>query len=99
MNLKPQQATVWISYVSESRTKGTWNHPDGRRRFVIGAERTTGESIGERLLGLTTLDPWMASLCIRARDKHVAVDIKFKDTRYFDKDLLWVGLAKTEKIA
>lgn len=99
MNLKPHDAIVTIQYVSESRTRGSWSYPDGRRRFVIGAEKTTGESKGERLIGLTTLDPWKASLCVQARDKKFPLAIKYRDTRYFDKDLLWVGLVKEQASA
>ena len=92
MNLAPQSAVVRISYVSESRTKSTWQFPEGKRRFVIGAVKTTGESLGERNVSLTTLDPWKASLCIQARDKQFPLQIKYRDTRYFDADLLWVGM-------
>jgi hypothetical protein len=99
MNLKPQDATVWITYVSESRTKGTWQRPDGLRRFVIGAEKTTGDSLGERLIGLTTLDPWKASICIQARDQKFQLAIKFRETRFFDHDLLWVGRVEQQASA
>src|SRR6185369_17791516 len=99
MNLKPQEAIVTITYVSESRTRGTWSHPDGRRRFAIGAEKITGDSLGERLLGLTTLDPWKASLCMRARDTGRKLSIKFRDTRYFDQDLLWIGPVPDEQVS
>jgi hypothetical protein len=98
MNLKPQDAIVTITYVSESRTKGTWSYPEGRRRFVIGAEKTEGDELTKRI-GLTTLDPWKASLCMQARDKKFPLAIKFRETRYFDADLLWVGLVKEEATA
>ena len=81
---------MWIQYVSESRTKSTWGHPEGRRRFVIGAEKTTGEGFDKRV-SFTTLDPWKASLCIQARDQHLKLAVKYRDTLYFDADLLWVG--------
>jgi len=91
-------ATVTITYVQESRTKGTWSHPDGRRRFVIGAEKTTGDSLGERLIGLTTLDPWRASLCLDAspNGNHPGrkLFIKYKLTRWFDCELLHVETVK-----
>ena len=93
MNLAVQTAVVTITYVSESMTKAVYPRP-GIRRFVIGAENTVGDSLGERLIGLTTLDPWKASLCSQARDKGFSVRIKFRDTRYFDKDLLYIERAE-----
>ena len=98
MNLKPQDAIVTITYVSESRTRGTWDRPDGRRRFVIGAEIVGADELSKRL-GLTTLDPWKASLCMQARDKKFPLAIKYRETRWFDHDLLWAGLVKTEATA
>jgi hypothetical protein len=89
-------ATVTIQYVEESRTRGTWQRPDGIRRFVIGAEKTTGESLGERRIGLTTLDPWRASLCLQAKDKGFKLFIKYKLTRWFDADLLHCEVVKDE---
>ncbi len=91
MDRAPYDDVVTIQYVSESRTK-----VQGLRRWVIGAERTTGQSVGERLIGLTTLDPLKASLCIQARDKKFQVQIKHRKTAYFDDDLLWVGLVKAQ---
>jgi len=98
MNLAPQSAIVTIQYVSESRTRSTWGHPEGRRRFVIGAEKTTGEGFDKRL-SFTTLDPWKASLCLQARDQKFPLAVKYRDTRYFDADLLWVGMVKAEASA
>ena len=66
------------------------------RRFVIGAERTTGTSLGERLISFTTLDPWAASLCQQARDKKLTLRVKYQLTRWFDANLLHVELAKDE---
>lgn len=86
--------TVTITYVEESRTRGTWAKPDGARRFVIGAERTTGDSLGERLISFATLDPWKASLCLQARDKHLKLRVKYQMTRYFDANLLHVEVVK-----
>lgn len=97
MNLAVQVAIVTIQYVSESRTKGTMQYPEGIRRFVIGAERTTGDSLGERLIGLTTLNQWIASLCVQARDQKFTLRIKFRDTRYFDKDLLYAETLKDQQ--
>ncbi len=85
--------TVTIQYVNESRTRGTWGHPDGLRRFVIGAEKTTGQSLSETRLSFSTLDPFKASLCQRARDQHLTVRVKYQLTRYFDANLLQVELA------
>ncbi len=87
-------ATVTIQYVNESRTRGTWARPDGLRRFVIGASRTTGESLGERLINFTTLDTWKASLCQQARDKGLTLQVKYQLTRFFDANLLHVELVK-----
>ncbi len=98
MNLAVQEAMVYISYVSESRTKPVYPDTEGKRRFVIGAEKTTGNSSGERLLGLTTLDPWKASLCTQARDKKFPLRIKYRATRYFDADLLWCGMVESEQV-
>jgi hypothetical protein len=91
-----QEATVTVQYVSESKTRAVLNQPEGRQRWVIGAEKTTGDSKGERMLGLTTLNPWMASLCIQARDQKFTVAIKYRETKYFDADLLWVGRIEPE---
>ncbi len=99
MNLKPQDAIVTVQYVGESRTKGTWQRPEGLRRFVIGAEKTTGNSSGERVLGLTTLDAWKATLCQRARDKGLRLHIKYRETRYFDADLLFVELVHDDTVS
>jgi hypothetical protein len=93
---KLHTATVTIKYVQESRTRGTWQHPDGRRRFVIGAEKTTGDSLGERLLGLSTLDPWRASLCLQAKDKGLRLFVKYRMTRFFDAELLHCEVVKDE---
>lgn len=97
MNHAVQTAIVSIKYVSESRTKGTYQQPEGLRRFVIGAEKTLGDSLGERLLGLTTVDQFKASLCRQACDQDFLVRIKYQDTRYFDKNLLYVELATDEQ--
>lgn len=91
---KLHTATITIQYVEESRTRGNWARPDGLRRFVIGAEKTTGESLGERLISFTTLDPWKASLCQQARDKHLTLFVKYQLTRFFDANLLHVELVK-----
>ncbi len=85
---------VTIQYVNESRTRGSWGHPDGLRRFVIGAEKTTGQSLSETRLSFSTLDPWKASLCQRARDEHLMLRVKYQMTRYFDANLLHVELVK-----
>lgn len=92
-NITPHEAIVRIAYVDESRTRGTWHNPHGRRRFVIGAEKTEGEGL-TRHISFSTLDPWKASLCQQARDKHFPVAVKYRGTRYFDCDLLWVGLVE-----
>lgn len=99
MDLKPYEAIVTITYVKESRTKGTWAHPDGRRRFVIGAEKVDGNSLGERLIGLTTLDAWRASLCDQARQQGRKLKVIYRKTRFFDCDLLHVETVKTDQVS
>lgn len=91
-NTKLHTATVTIQYVDESRTRGTWHSPSGLRRFVIGAEKTDGEGF-EKRVSFTTLDPWKASLCQRARDQHLTLSVKYQLTRFFDANLLHVELA------
>lgn len=98
-NIGPQSALVTIQYVNESRTKAFPQYPEGKRRFVIGAERTTGDSLMERLISLTTLDEWQASLCEQARSKGMVLAIKFRETRYFDRDLLWVGQPEESQVS
>ncbi len=93
---KLHTATVTITYVQQSRTRGTWARPDGLKRWVIGAENIHGESLGERLIGLTTLDPLKASLCDRARQSGQRLLIKYRRTKWFDSDLLYVELAKEQ---
>lgn len=94
---KLHTATVTIQYVEESRTRATWNRPDGLRRFVIGASKVPeGETLGETRLSFTTLDPWKASLCQQARDKHLTLFVKYQLTRFFDANLLHVEMVKDE---
>lgn len=92
---KLHTAIVTIQYVQESRTRGNWQSPSGLRRFVIGAEREpTGNTLEETRLSFSTLDPWKASLCQQAREKHLTLRVKYQLTRYFDANLLHVELAK-----
>ncbi len=95
---KLHTAVVTISYVQESRTKGTWVRPDGLRRFVIGADRVdiAGDTLAETRLSFTTLDPWKASLCQQARENGFRLHVKYRMTRYFDADLLFVEMVKDE---
>lgn len=88
------EAVVAIRYVDESRTRGTWHNPLGKRRFVIGAEKQDGPDGLTRHISFSTLDPWKASLCSQARDKRFLVAVKYRGTRYFDADLLWVGMVE-----
>lgn len=87
-------AIVKISYVEERPSKG------GLRRFLIGAERTDteGDTLAETRLGFSTLDPWKASLCSQARDKGFPLHVKYRLTRYFDADLLFVEMVKPEPV-
>ena len=97
MVTKIHDAVVTIQYVQEgTRTKTTWKSPHGLRRFYIGAEKTTGDSLGEWLISMTTLDPWKASLCSQARDKHFRLKIRYKETPFFDAALLSVEMVKDE---
>jgi hypothetical protein len=84
--LKLHDAVVTIDYVKETVTRG------GLRRFEIGAENVVGQSLGERLIGLTTLDQWKASLCQQAKEKGLRLHIKYRETIYFDAALLFVEL-------
>lgn len=83
-------ALVTVQYTEERVTKG------GLRQFLIGAEKTTGDSLSERRIGLQTLNQWKAALCQQAKDKGLVLHIKYRTTRYFDADLLFVELAKDE---
>ncbi len=89
-------ATVTIAYVQESKTRGTWSHPGGLRRFVIGANRTdaAGDSLAEMRLSFSTLDPFKATLCLQAREKGLQLRVKYQLTRFFDANLLHVELVK-----
>lgn len=83
MRLRPESAVVTISYVQESPTR------QGLRRFLIGAERE-GVTLAERYLSFTTLDPLKASRCDRARIGGEKLFVRYRDTGYFDYDLLFV---------
>lgn len=85
-DLKPYAATVSIRYVQETVTKG------GLRRFTIGAERD-GTTLAERYLSFTTLNAWKASLCSQAKDQGFQLSVKYRDTGFFDADLLFVEMA------
>lgn len=89
------EATVTIYSVRESRTKPTHQRPAGWRRFLIGAERTSGELL-TKAITLTTLDPWKASLCDQARQSGRTVRIAFRDTGYFDADLVSVEIVTSQ---
>ncbi len=90
--LKLHDAIVTIKYVEERPTKG------GLRSFLIGAENVVGQSLGERVIGLTTLDQWKASLCASAKDKGLKLHIKYRETRFFDASLLFVEVAREETV-
>lgn len=82
-------ATIKVMYVKETVTKG------GLRRFEIGAERVPGgETLAERYLSFATLNQFKASLCLQARERGQLLAVKFRNTAWFDADLLAVELAK-----
>ena len=62
--LKSHEETILATVlrVTESRTRGTWAHPDGRRQFQIEAVRVADPTDH---LWCSTLDAWAASLCER----------------------------------
>jgi len=80
--------------VQERRTRATWQRPLGLRRFLIQAEKTTGDSSGERALSFSTLDQFSATLCDRAWKLGFLVKVRYKHTRFFDHQLLSVELVK-----
>lgn len=59
-----ETVVVKIQRVSEGRTRPDWKHPKGRRRFEIDAVPVDDPSTA---VWCSTLDPWRASLCDRAR--------------------------------
>lgn len=82
-----ESATVTISYVHETVTKG------GLRRFEIGAQRTNADQSGplaDRYLSFTTLNQWKASLCSQSKEKGFPLSVTFRSTGYFDSDLVSV---------
>lgn len=103
MDKKVQTSIVRIQYVQESRTRSTWGHPSGLRRFVIGAERQpSGDTLAETRLSFSTLDPLKASLCQRAipsaaRPGQLLL-VKHRKTAFFDDELLHVELATTAEV-
>lgn len=92
--MKPEAAIVTIHSVREEATRNPQY-----RRFLITAEQTTGASSGERVLGLTTLDEWKASLCRQSKLKGFPLAITYRATGYFDRDLLSVELVKDEQVS
>lgn len=82
---------VTVQYFEETITKG------GLRRFLFGVERTTGESLLDRRIGLATLDPWKASLCKQALEQGLTLHIKHRKTRWFDDTLLFVEVVHEKK--
>lgn len=81
-------AVVSVQYVHESLTKG------GLRRFLIGAERTDGgDALADRYVSFATLNQWKAALADQARQQGFLLHVKYKDTAWFDADLLFVEKA------
>ncbi len=85
---KLYDTVVTVQYVQETVTAG------GLRRFLIGAEKSTGDSLGERLVSFSTLSQWKASLCDQAKKSGLRLHVKYRLTRWFDADLLFVEVAK-----
>ncbi len=83
---------VTVQYVQETVTQG------GLRRFLIGAEKLTGDSLGERLISFSTLSEWKASLCDQAKKGGLRLHVKYRLTRWFDADLLFVEVAKDAEV-
>lgn len=79
----PQSALVRITRVTESKTRR------GDRRFLIEAERVNSEPC-DRFLSLTTLNQWIASVCDQAWKAGLSLSVMYRDTGYFDKDLMVV---------
>lgn len=83
---------VTVQYVQETVSKG------GIRRFLIGAEKLTGDSLGERLISFSTLSQWKAALCEQAKEGGFRLHVKYRLTRWFDADLLFVEVAKESEV-
>ncbi len=88
MVTKLHDAVVKVSYVVKNVTKG------GLPRFLIDAEKTTGDSLGERLVSFSTLSQWKWTLCHEAKEKGLLLHVKYRETAWFDCDLLFVEVAK-----
>lgn len=82
--MRPLTETVTISSIESATVRG------GFTRYTILAER--GESVGrlDHWLSLTTLNDLRAAACERAKATDTPVTVTYRDTGYFDRDLVAV---------
>ena len=62
----------------------------GCRRHTISGKRADGT-----YLSLATVNDWIASLCLQAKDQQRPVTVTWRESRYHDRDLLYVVLQRT----
>ena len=86
--MRPLSARVTIASVSSAPVRG------GFTRFTVAAERVENTGRMDHWLTFTTLNDFKASLCLRARETGVPLDVTYRSTGYFDADLLSAELVE-----